>query len=147
MKCKECKATLSLAEHQKSLSDFGVELCERHYARILKIGVKNNTPPEAVQLYYGLREVGVKAMLEWWNGSKSIDIAVSRVKLNIEIEVQPQLLTQEEAIKQLEEAMHSYKKGFTTLQIPDFMVRECLGETIFHIVEIIDGLKRNIRVI
>jgi len=39
---------------------------------------QNGTPIEAIQLYYGLKEVGVNAMLEWWDGKKSIDIAISR---------------------------------------------------------------------
>ena len=48
----------------------GVELCEQHFKRIEKLIEQHDTPLEAIQLYYGLKESGVNAMLEWWDGKK-----------------------------------------------------------------------------
>ena len=101
---------------------FEVELCERHTDLMLQLQEKHDTPVEAIQLYYGLKEAGVNAMLEWWDGKKSIDIAISRVKLNIEIDTEYHMLTHEQAINDLEEAMHSFKNGFTTIRIPHDLV-------------------------
>jgi very-short-patch-repair endonuclease len=108
---------------------------------------QNGTPPEAIQLYYGLKEVGVSAMLEWWDGKKSIDIAISRVKLNIIIDFEYHMMTHEQAINDLEEAMHSFKNGFTTIRIPHVLIKHCLKETVHNILGIMEGLRANIKVI
>jgi very-short-patch-repair endonuclease len=86
-------------------------------------------------------------MLEWWDGKKSVDIAISRVKLNIEIDTEYQMLTHEQAMNNLEETMHSFKNGFTTIRIPHVVIKHYLQETVQSIVGIIEGLKVNIKVI
>jgi hypothetical protein len=117
---------------------------EQYAARLIK---KYDTPLEAIQLYYGLKEAGVKAMLEWWDGKKSEDIAISRVKLNIEIDSAYERLTEQQAIHNLEEAMHSFKNGFTTIRIPHIVVRYYLNETVRNIIGIMEGLKANLKTI
>lgn len=125
----------------------GVELCEKHQTRMVKLIKKNNTPVEAIQLYYGLKEAGVKTMLEWWDGKKSVDIAISRVKLNIEIDSEYHMLTHDQAINDLERTMHSFKNGFTTIRIPHVLIKHYLKETVNNILGIMEGLKANIKVI
>ena len=147
MTCLECNKELGYQDHKNAMESLGVELCDQHQARIEKLIEKNNTPLEAIQLYYGLKEAGVNAMLEWWDGKKSIDIAISRVKLNIEIDDQYDKLSHEQAINDLEEDMHSFKNGFTTVRIPHVLVRYYLKETINNIIGIMEGLKANIKVI
>ena len=78
---------------------------------------------------------------------QTIDIAISRVKLNIEIDSEYDKLTEEDAINNLEEAMHSFKNGFTTIRIPHIVVRYYLNETVKNIIGIMEGLKANIRMI
>ncbi len=147
MICLECKKELDYLDHKNAMDSLGVELCVQHHERMQKLIQQNNTPLEAIQLYYGLKEVGVNAMLEWWDGKKSIDIAISRVKLNIEIDSEYEKLTEEQAINNLEEAMHSFKNGFTTIRIPHIVVRYYLKETVKNIVGIMEGLKANIKAI
>ena len=125
----------------------GVELCEKHQTRMVKLIELHNTPVEAIQLYYGLKEAGVKGMLEWWDGKKSVDIAFSRVKLNIEIDAEYHMLTHEQAINDLEKTMHSFKNGFTTIRIPHVLIKHYLKETVNNILGIMEGLKANIKVI
>ena len=125
----------------------GVELCEQHQTRMVKLIELYNTPIEAIQLYYGLKEAGVKGMLEWWDGKKSVDIAISRVKLNIEIDSEYHMLTHEQAINDLERTMHSFKNGFTTIRIPHVLIKHYLKETVNNILGIMEGLKANIKVI
>ena len=125
----------------------GVELCEKHQTRMVKLIKKNNTPVEAIQLYYGLKEAGVKTMLEWWDGKKSVDIAISRVKLNIEIDAEYHMLTHDQAINDLERTMHSFKNGFTTIRIPHVLIKHYLKETVNNILGIMEGLKANIKMI
>ena len=125
----------------------GVELCEQHFNRMEKLIEQHATPLEAIQLYYGLKASGVNAMLEWWDGKKSVDIAISRVKLNIEIDTKYHMLTHEQAINDLEEAMHSFKNGFTTIRIPHVLIKHYLKETVTNILGIMEGLRANIKVI
>ena len=147
MNCLECNKELSYQDHKISMDSLGVELCKQHFTRMQKLIDIHETPLEAIQLYYGLKAARVNAMLEWWDGNKSVDIAISRVKLNIEIDTQYNMLTHEQAINDLEEAMHSFKNGFTTIRIPHVLVKHYLNETIQNILGIMEGLRENIKVI
>ncbi|WP_273275473.1 hypothetical protein [Maribacter polysiphoniae] len=147
MTCLECSKKLDYLEHRESMDLLGVELCENHQTRMVKLIEMKNTPTEAIQLYYGLKEAGVSAMLEWWDGNKSVDIAISRVKLNIEIDAEYSMLTHEQAINDLERTMHSFKNGFTTIRIPHVLIKHYLKETVQNILGIMEGLRANIKVI
>ncbi|MGB5820512.1 MAG: hypothetical protein WBG90_13590 [Saonia sp.] len=147
MTCLECNKDLSYIDHRNSIDHLGVELCGKHLGRMEKLMKKKNTPLEAIQLYYGLKESGVSAMLEWWDGKKSVDVAISRVKLNIEIDTEYHMITHEQAINDLEEAMHSFKNGFTTIRIPHVLIKHYLKDTVNNVLGIIEGLKANIKVI
>jgi len=147
MNCLECNAALNYLDHRNAMDSLGVELCTKHQDRMKMVIETHNTPLEAVQLYYGLKEVGVNAMLEWWDGQKSIDIAISRVKLNIEVDTEYHMLTHEQAMNDLEETMHSFKNGFTTIRIPHVLIRHYLKETVHNITGIMQGLKANIKTI
>ena len=147
MTCLECNKELGYTVHKNSMDTFGVELCDWHQERISKVIAIQETPREAIQLYYGLKDAGVNAMLEWWDGTKSIDIAISRVKLNIEIDTEYHMMTHEQAINDLEEAMHSFKNGFTTIRIPHVLIKYYLKETVINILGIMEGLKVHLKVI
>lgn len=147
MTCIECKKELSNIDHKKSIESLNIELCGPHRQRMEKLSFKYNTSSEAIQLYYGLKNAGVYPMLEWWDGQKFVDIAISRVKLNIEIDTEYEMLTHEQALNDLEEAMHSFKNGFTTIRIPHIAIKHNLKETVSNILGIAEGLKANIKVI
>ncbi|MBU2946268.1 hypothetical protein [Zobellia uliginosa] len=147
MNCLECNKALGYIDHKHSMDTLGVELCSEHRPRMAKLTQINQTPPEAIQLYYGLKEAGVSSMLEWWDGTKSIDIAISRVKLNIEIDTEYHMMTHEQAINDLEEAMHSFKNGFTTIRIPHVLIKYYLKETVTNILGIMEGLRVHIKAI
>ncbi|MCG2462508.1 hypothetical protein K8352_17235 [Flavobacteriaceae bacterium F89] len=147
MTCLECKNVLTYIDHKSAMATLGVELCARHKALIDKLTKKYGTPKEAIQLYYGLKKAGANPTLAWWDGKKSIDIAISRVKLNIEIDTEYLMITEDRAIEHLEETMHSFKNGFTTIRIPHDLVTYYFNETVSNILGIIEGLKTNIRLI
>ena len=147
MTCLECKRELSYLDHRKAIELFDVELCEAHRVRMERLIKFQHAPAEAIILYYGLKKAGVKAMMAWWDGKRTVDLAVSRVKLNIEIDAEQEPLSYEEAIGELSQAMHSYQDGFTTLRIPHFLVRAYLKETVESILGIIEGLKPNLKVV
>lgn len=147
MTCLECNKDLDYLRHKNSMDLLGVELCESHQSRMVKLIEQNDTPIEAIHLYYGLKQAGVQTMLEWWDGKKTVDIAISRVKLNIEIDAEYHMLTHEQAINDLERTMHSFKNGFTTIRIPHVLIKHYLKETVTNIIGIMEGLKANIKVI
>jgi hypothetical protein len=147
MTCKDCNQSITPEIGQLSKESLGVMLCQRHTKLVNGIVDDNQTPIEAIQLFYALKEAGANPMLEWWDGHKSVDIAISRVKLNIEIETDYHLITHEQAINDLEEAMHSFKNGFTTVRIPHVVVKYYLDQTVKNILGIIQGLKSNLKVI
>ncbi|MCB0371922.1 MAG: hypothetical protein KDD31_02810 [Muricauda sp.] len=147
MTCKDCDKSIGPRQYHSSMESLGVHLCERHTQLIKKVVLDNNTSVEAIQLFYALKEAGVHPMLEWWDGKKSVDIAISRVKLNIEIDKNYNMITHEQAISDLEDAMHSFKNGFTTIRIPHLAIKYYLEETVQNILGIISGLKANIKAI
>jgi len=147
MICQECGKTIGSAEYKASYNILGVALCKRHTRLIKRIMLNNDTPLEAIHLFYALKERGAHPMLEWWDGKKSVDIAFSRVKLNIEIDDNYNLITHEQALKDLEESMHSFKNGFTTIRIPHLAIKYYLEDTVQNVFEIISSLKTNIKAI
>lgn len=147
MTCKDCGKAIDHHQHKESMDSLGVPLCERHTRLIKKVILDNNTPIDAIHLFYALKEAGVHPMLEWWDGKKSVDIAISRVKLNIEIDKNYNMITHQQAINDLEDAMHSFKNGFTTIRIPHLAIKYYLDETVENILGIISGLKANIKAI
>ncbi len=147
MTCLDCKSELSYVDHRESMDALGVELCKKHKRRIDRLVRKNNTPIEAIQLYYSLKQAGASPMLEWWDGQKFIDLAFSRVKLNIEIDCEYEKLTEIQAINDLQQAMLSVKDGFTTLRIPHMLVNQQLHKTVLDILGIVEGLKTKVKII
>jgi hypothetical protein len=147
MTCLECNKKLSYLDHRASMDLFQAELCASHRIRLERLIRKGHIPTEAVMLYYGLREAGIRPMLAWWDGKKTVDLALSRVKLNIEIDRGLESLTHEQAMYELEQTMHSFRNGFTTIRIPDFLIRNHLRETVANVLGIMEGLKANLKVV
>jgi hypothetical protein len=147
MTCLECKKKLSYLDHRESIELFQTELCSAHRKRLERLVNTNQIPREAAILYYGLIQAGVKPMLAWWDGKNTVDLAISRVKLNIEVDLGYESISHEQALNDLEAAMHSFKNGFTTIRIPNFLIRNHLQESVMNIVGIIEGLKLNVRVV
>ena len=139
--CLDCNKVLDEAVITVSRNETGVVLCDRHRKLIRRLMKKHGTSPEALQLYYALKESGATPTLEWWDGTRSVDIALSRVKLNLEVDMSYELFTCKQALDILEERMYSFKNGFNTIRIPHMLIRQCLPETLEAILGIIEGLK------
>jgi very-short-patch-repair endonuclease len=145
--CLDCKRELNTVELRAAMDHFGVALCEHHQQLIRRIIRRHNTTIEAIQLYYGLKNKGIYPMLEWWDGSKSVDIAISRVKLNLEIDSEYQMLTTEQVLDTLVKRMYDYEDGFTTIRIPKVLIRQCLEDIIEAVQRIADNMKSRARAV
>ncbi len=146
MTCLECNKELNYLDHRQSMEALGVELCAKHKKRIDRLIRTNKTPVAAIKLYYGLKEAGESPMLEWWDGKKFVDLSFSRVKLNIEIDDKYEKITHDNAVDYLQESMHSYKNGFTTIKVPHTLVKHHLKETVKNIIGIIAELKAQVKI-
>ena len=91
---------------------------------------KNNhkSTPEAQELGRLLKNYGWKIELEKWDGHKHIDIAITEVKVNIEVDGKQHNLDPKQALADLERNYYSFRKGYVTLKIPNVLVRD--SETI-----------------
>ena len=147
MTCVECKSPLSYLDHRKSMEKFRTELCPAHLKRMERFIAQHDAADETIILYYALKEKGIVPMLAWWDGKRTVDLAISRVKLNIEIDRSLEPMTSDQALQDLEKTMHSYKNGFTTIRIPYTLLHKDLGRTVENILGIIEGLRLNIKVI
>ncbi|MDM9631624.1 hypothetical protein [Robiginitalea aurantiaca] len=147
MTCLECNKKLSYLDHRQSIELFQTELCSSHRKRLERLVNKGQVPKEAAILYYGLIQAGVKPMIAWWDGTNTVDLAISRVKLNIEIDTGYEALSHRQAMNDLEAAMHSFKNGFTTIRIPHFLIQNHLQESVENILGIIEGLRLNVRAV
>ena len=141
MKCLECEKELSYMDHRSAIEAYDVELCSKHRKRIDVLCRKRSMPIQAIQLYYGLKQAGAQPMMAWWDGEKFVDIAFSRVKLNIEIDTEYEMLSFEQALNDLEKTMVSYKNGFTHIRIPDILIAQHLQATVKSVLHIIESLK------
>lgn len=86
-------------------------------------GNNHQATPEARELGRLLRDYGWKVELEKWDGHKHIDIAITEVKVNIEVDGRQHNLSQNQALADLERTYYSFKKGYVTLRIPNVLVR------------------------
>lgn len=147
MTCKECNKLITPEELKTSTDFVGVGLCDHHTNLLIRVMKQNKTPKEAITLYYKLKEEGLNPMIEWWDGSRSVDIAISRVKLNIDIGTDYELITHKQALKELEQTMLSFKNGFTNIRIPHILVKNYLDDTVNYVVGIAEGLRTNLKAI
>ena len=147
MTCLECEKELSYMDHRRSMEMFQAELCPAHLKRMERLLAKSRLPVEAVILYYGLRQVGIRPMLAWWDGKKTVDLAISRVRLNIAIDRGYESLSHHEGMHELERHLHSFDDGFTNIRIPHCLIRNQPGETVDGILRIMESLREKIRVV
>ncbi|MEJ2585404.1 MAG: hypothetical protein P8Z38_10305 [Robiginitalea sp.] len=147
MTCLECEKELSYMDHRRSMELFQAELCPYHRKRLERLLVKSKLPAEAVVLYYGLRQQGIRPMLAWWDGKKTVDLAISRVRLNIAIERGYESLSYRQAMHFLETNLQAFEDGFTSIRIPRQLIRNGLSETVDGILRIMEGLREKSRVV
>ena len=147
MTCLECEKELSYMDHRKSMEMFQAELCPYHRKRLERLLAKSELPVEAVILYYGLRQEWIRPMLAWWDGKKTVDLAISRIQLNIEIDRGYESLSHQQAMQELESNLFDFRNGFTHIRIPSHLIRSHVGETVEILLRVMEGLREKSRVV
>lgn len=88
---------------------------------------------EAESLKEALEDRGVKVYVELHDGFKTVDLALPRAKINIEVDGIQHLTDPKQILADLGRGYYSHKNGYNTMHIPNEMVR-------LHLEEIADAL-------
>jgi hypothetical protein len=131
--CLECGCNINQQVYSYSTTYYGVPLCIPDQKWIKEM--ESTSTLEAVQLYFALKERGVPAELEKYDGFKHIDIAITKAKVNIEVDGGHHNYNNRQALSDLKRTYHSFLKGYLTLRIPNSLVREHLEETADYLTD------------
>jgi hypothetical protein len=142
--CYKCDSDIYENEYQYSTNEFGIALC-RNCQNWNRAKLSGKTTQEAINLFLVLKRRGVPAELEKFDGYKTIDIAIPEAKLNIEVDGQHHNYNPNQALSDLQRTMHSFRKGFYTVRIPNSLIRDNLYEAAEILLDIlIEGRDRNL---
>jgi hypothetical protein len=125
--CLECNDIIDYQVFKYSTKNKGIPLCRFHQAWIEEMEFQSTE--ETITLYFSLKERDVPAVLEKFDGYKTIDIAVPASKVNIEVDGQHHNFNPSQALSDLKRTYYAFKKGYLTLRIPNSLVRNHLEET------------------
>lgn len=129
--CQNCSCHINQEVLQFSLDKYAFALCIP-CQRWLD-SKKAETTDETISLYFSLRKRNIGAVLEKFDGYKTIDIAVTEAKLNIEVDGRQHNTNPKQAFSDLQRTYYALKKGYFTLRIPNTLVREKLEDTADYI--------------
>lgn len=135
MRCVECNYRITRGVFSFSLENYGVPLCREHQDWVENM-YKESTP-EAIKLYLALKERGVPAELEKFDGYKHIDIAVTEAKVNIEVDGGHHNFSKRQAFSDLKRTYYSFKKGYFTLRIPNALLTDDIEDAVDFIVDLL----------
>ncbi len=133
--CIECGCFIQPMVYSYSVNNFGHPLCRYHQQWLNSIVNNSSTTPQAIELYFALRRRGVPAELEKWDGYKTIDIAVTEAKVNIEVDGKHHNFSHQQALSDLKRTYYSFQKGYLTLRIPNSLVEWSIEETADYITD------------
>jgi hypothetical protein len=141
--CRNCNAAINQHVISYSTNTFGYPLC---ISCQQDIGNKfNYSTKETINLYFSLRDRGVPAELEKFDGYKTIDIAIVEARVNIEVDGAHQENDADHAFADLQRTFYS-KKGFLTLRIPNVLVKQNLKQTADYVTEFLNETFLRLRV-
>jgi hypothetical protein len=136
-----CKNKISSEEHQLAMQQIGGSLCHQHREELL--GAMSYTTPESRLLYFALLHRNIPAIIEKFDGYNHIDIAVPEAKVNVEVDGLHHNHSSQQALADLKRTLHSFRRGYYTLRIPNSLVREKLEETADHVARfVVESMKR-----
>ena len=131
--CRNCSAAINQHVISYSTNEFGHPLCIPCQQ---DVGNKfNYSTKETINLYFSLRERGVPAKLEKFDGYKNIDIAVVEARVNIEVNGAHHLNNADQAFADLKRTFFSFKKGFLAVRIPNVLVKHNLNQTADYVTK------------
>ena len=89
---------------------------------------RNGPTTEALALKEALEERGVKVYKELHDGFKTIDLALPKAKINIEVDGIQHLTDPKQILADLGRGYYSHKNGYDTMHIQNEMIHSHLEE-------------------
>ncbi len=141
--CLECNKYITFGVIDYSVNSYGIPLCIEHQQWINFM--QTQTTCETIRLYFALKERGVPAKMEAFDGYKHVDIQIKDANVNIEVDGQHHNFDKEQALKDLKRTYHSFRDGILTLRIPNALVynENILNETAGYIVAFLNENLKN----
>jgi hypothetical protein len=133
--CIECDITIDNKVYGYSIQNFNQPLCRKCQVWFADVLNYSSATEQAIELYFALKNRGVPAILEKSDGYKTIDIAVPHAKVNIEIDGGHHHYDPKQALSDLKRLLYSFKKGYSTLHIPNSLAKYDLDQTADLITE------------
>jgi ribosomal protein L31 len=127
--CVQCEITIEKRVYDYSIDVYRHPLCRKCQTWFADILEYSTATDQAIDIYFALRQRGVPAILEKSDGFKTIDIAVPQAKMNIEVDGGHHNYSGRQAMSDLKRSLHSFKKGYYTLHIPNSLAKYDLEET------------------
>ncbi|MBL8021376.1 MAG: DUF559 domain-containing protein [Leptospirales bacterium] len=117
--CRRCGQILTPGVVQYSLDRFAIPLCRKHqhYAR------NSTATKESLTLYGLLKEAGIPAQFEKFDGYKTIDIAIPALFLNIEVDGAHHRCNKRQIQTDRLRDEYSARRGFATFRVSNELVR------------------------
>ena len=113
---------------------------------MLKLSHYRKPTQEAQSLKKALEERGVKVYVELHDGYKTIDLALPRAKINIEVDGIQHLIEPKQILADLDRGFYSHKDGYDTMHIQNEILRTHLAEIADALAEASKVRERNIHV-
>jgi hypothetical protein len=147
MPCIECRKPLNSQEILNSSKYFNLELCHAHSSRMERLVDQHQIPKEAVSLYYHLKSAGIQSMLAWWDGKRQIDLAISRVKLNISIDTRRHdSIEVPSNLNQHLDSIIIEPSGYSLLRLPGAQINSFPKETVIQIRDLVENLRYQVKI-
>lgn len=140
--CLKCYAGIDSMVINYSMSNYKIPLCRSCQSWFKQKCTE--TTRETILLFLSLKKNGVPAELEKYDGHKTIDIAVTDAKVNIEVDGVHHNKDSKQALADLKRTFYAFKKGFLTLRIPNSLVKNELEETANYITDFLNVSKSQI---
>ncbi|WP_051359817.1 hypothetical protein [Adhaeribacter aquaticus] len=93
--------------------------------------------PEAKALHRALVEMGIPAKLEFFDGYKTVDIAVPDANIHIEVDGSHHNTIARQALADLKRTYYSLQQNIYTIRIPNSLIRHNLDDTVEYVSRII----------
>ena len=141
--CCNCQNPVEAQVYKYSLEHYDYALCISCQGK-LRDKMKMTTP-HALALYFLLRKKGIAAELEKSDGHKTIDIAVVKARLNIEVDGSHHNTKHDQALADLQRTYYAFEKGYFTLRIPNSLLKNRLIETANYVANFVELSLRKVR--
>ena len=131
--CNECEKDINKDELDYSEKNYMRPLCRmcQHDDNVYK-----GTPQQEI-LCMALRSAGYKAYMELFDGHKHIDIAIPKVKINIEVDGLQHIFSRRQRLADRKRAGYSFSKGYETYRILNTAIDNDFDRTVSKILVIL----------